>query len=160
VNGVLFPDEFPDVLEEATQRKAPIEEIERSILGFSHAESGRILAELWRLPVDLSDVIEYHCRPGDQPSLNEVTLLVHAADLTCQKLGMGYGYELASDEAASLIRIWEPLGAQFLRARTYSEETYTHLLIHLVSEADILADHVFTPTMHTSRDVHCDSHSH
>jgi HD-like signal output (HDOD) protein len=160
VNGVLFADDFRDVLDEAAQKKAPIEEVEQSVLGFSHAESGRILAELWRLPVDLSDVIEYHCRPGDQHSPNEVTLLVHAADLTCQKLGMGYGYEIASDEASSLTRIWEPLGARYPRARSFSEETYTHLLIHLVSEADILAGHVFTPTMHTSHDVHCDSHSH
>ena len=44
-------------------------------------------------------------------------------------------------------------------AQAFKEEAYNHLLIHLVSEADILADHVFTPTMATKRDVHCDSHS-
>ncbi len=153
VNGVLFPDEFPDVIEEATRKKAPIEEVEISVLGFSHAESGRILAELWRLPAELAEVIEFHCRPGDQQSPNEITLLVHTADLTCQKLGMGYGYELASNEATSLTRIWEPLGARHSLARSFSEETYTHLLIHLVSEADILADHVFTPAMATKHDA-------
>jgi hypothetical protein len=41
----------------------------------------------------------------------------------------------------------------------FREETYTQLLIHLVSEADLLADHVFTPTMATGQNVHCDSHS-
>lgn len=159
VNGILFADDFRDVLEEATKKKVPMEEVEQSILGFSHAESGRILAELWRLPIDLSEVIEHHCHPQDQNSPNDVTVLVHAADLTCQKLGMGYGYELDSDEASSLTRIWEPLRPRFLMARAFSEEIYTQLLIHLVSEADILADHVFTPVMATGQDVHCDSHS-
>ncbi|HEV2102914.1 MAG TPA: HDOD domain-containing protein [Candidatus Acidoferrum sp.] len=159
VNGVLFAEEFGEVLEEAKQKKTPIEEVEQKILGFSHAESGRILAELWRLPVNLSESIEYHCRPQDQKSANEITLLVHTADLTCQKLGMGYGYELASDEATSLERIWEPLCPRFPMARAFSEAAYTQLLIHYVSEADILADHVFTPTMGVRHDVHCDSHS-
>lgn len=159
VNGVLFAEEFGDVLEEARQKKVPMEEVEKSILGFSHAESGRILAELWRLPVDLSEVIEYHCHPRDQKPPSDITLLVHVADLASQKLGMGYGYELASDDASSLTRIWEPLCSRFPMAQAFNEETYSHLLIHLVSEADILADHVFTPAMATKRDVHCDSHS-
>jgi len=44
-------------------------------------------------------------------------------------------------------------------AQAFKEEAYNHLLIHLVSQADILADHIFTPTMATKRDVPCDSHS-
>jgi HD-like signal output (HDOD) protein len=160
VNGILFANEFAGVLVEAMQKRVPIEEVEQSTLGFSHAESGRILAELWRLPLDLSEVIEYHCRPQDQQPANDVTLLVRVADLACQKLGMGYGYELESAESASLTRIWEPLCPRFPMARAYSEETYTQLLIHLVSEADILADHVFTPHMATAQEVHCDGHSH
>jgi HD-like signal output (HDOD) protein len=151
VNGVLFAEEFGDILEEAMHKKLPLEEVEQSILGITHAESGRILAELWRLPLELSEVIEYHCRPQDQKTASDVTLLVRAADLACQKLGMGYGYELASDEASSLERIWEPLCPRFPLARKFHEDTYTQLLIHLVSEADVLADHVFTPAMATGR---------
>jgi len=159
VNGVLFAEEFGQVLEEAMQKKLPLEEVEQSVLGFTHAESGRILAELWRLPLPLSEVIEYHCRPQDQKTPRDVTELVHAADLACQKLGMGYGYELASDESSSLVRIWEPLSLHFPLAKNLQEETCTQLLIHLVSEADLLADHVFTPTMTTGQNIHCDSHS-
>jgi hypothetical protein len=123
--------------------------VEQMILGFTPAESGRILAELWRLLLHLSEVIEYHCRPQDQKTSSDVTVLVHAADLACQKLGMGYGYELASDESSSLARIWEPLCLRFPLAKNFREETYTQLFIHLVSEADLLADHIFTPTTAT-----------
>jgi HD-like signal output (HDOD) protein len=148
-NGVLFPEEFSDIFEEATRNNLPLEQVEQEILGFTHAESGRILAELWRLPLHLSKVIEYHCRPGDQKTSNDVTVLVHAADLACQKLGMGYGYELDSDESSSLVRIWEPLWRRFPLEMKFREEAYTQLLTNLVSEAELLADHVFTPAMAT-----------
>jgi HD-like signal output (HDOD) protein len=158
VNGVLFAEEFGAILEEAKQQKLPLEEVEQSVLGFTHAESGRILAELWRLPLELSEVIEYHFRPQDQKTPSDVTALVHAADLACRKLGMGYGYELACDESNSLAQIWEPLCVRFPLARKFQEETYTQLLIHLVSEADLLADHVFTPAMTTGPNTHCGCH--
>lgn len=71
----------------------------------------------------------------------------------------GYGYELDSDEASSPTRIREPLRPRFPMARAFSEEIYIRLLIHLVSEVDILANHVFMPAMATRQDVYCDSHS-
>jgi HD-like signal output (HDOD) protein len=147
VNGILFLEDFRDVLQEAIEKRAPLELVEQRVLGFTHAESGRILAELWRLPEGISDVIEYHCRPQEQKTINEIAVLVHAADLACQKLGLGYGYELESSEASSLGQIWEPLKLQFSTARGYGEADYTRVLCKLASEANELADHVFTPAM-------------
>jgi len=149
VNGILFMEDFRDVLEEAIEKRVALETVEESILGFTHAESGRILAELWRLPVGLSEVIEYHCLPQEQKTASDTAVLVHAADLVCQKLGLGYGYELASSEASSLAAIWGTLGRRFPGSRAYSEEEYTKLMRKLVSDAEKLADHVFTPVMAT-----------
>lgn len=149
VNGVLFLEDFHDVLEEATQKRLPLEEVEQKVLGFSHGETGRILAELWRLPVELAEVIEHHNDPQRQKPPSDATVLVHAADLACHKLGMGYGYEVELGEAGSLAGIWEALGPQFPIARSFTEENYTKLLIHLAFEAERLAGHVFTPVMTT-----------
>lgn len=149
VNGVLFVEEYREVLDEAMQKKLPLEQVEQNILGFSHAESGRILAELWRLHVELAEVIEFHCAPVRQQTPNDTTVLVHAADLACQKLGLGYGYELDLGEASSLARIWETLKPRFPMARAFTEESFTKLFIHLAFEAEKLADHVFTPVMTT-----------
>jgi HD-like signal output (HDOD) protein len=149
VNGLLFPHEFGDVLAEAILTHAPLQEVERRVLGFTHAESGRILAELWRLPVELGEVIEFHLHPAAQKVPNELTLVVHAADLICNQLGLGYGYEIEPTEANSLSQIWNLLGPQFPESETYSTETYTKLLSNLVAEAEALADAVFTPVMTT-----------
>jgi len=150
VNAVLFVDDFRDVLKEAMDSRLPLEKVEQRVLGFTHAESGRILAELWRLPEELADAIEYHEEPQKRNDFpNETVVLVHAADLTCQKLGLGYGYEIDSPEASSLPRIWESLAERFPIARSFTETTLCDLLQHLAGEAEKLADTVFTPVMTT-----------
>ncbi len=149
VNGMLFIEDFRDVLAEAMETHRPLEQVEQSILGFTHAESGRILAELWRLPVEMAEVIEHHSEPRKQKTPNDMTALVHVADLACLRMGLGYGYEPDSQEESSLPRIWEDLGAHFPLARSFGEEMLAELLAHLISEANKLADHVFTPLMST-----------
>lgn len=149
VNAVLFVDDFRELLKEAMESGLPIGKMEEKILGFTHAESGRILAELWRLPVEIADAIEYHEAPHRLEASNETVVLIHAADLACQKMGLGYGYELASPELYSLPRIWEILTQEFTIARSFPESAYLALLQHLVSEAEALADTVFTSILTT-----------
>ena len=43
VNSLLFPDDFPEVFEEAIADKSPIELVEQRVLGFTHAETGKFL---------------------------------------------------------------------------------------------------------------------
>lgn len=149
VNGILFNEDFRDVLLEAMETQRPLEEVEQNILGFTHAESGRILAELWRLPVELAEVIEHHADPQKQDTPNDVTALVHVADLACLKLGLGYGYQPDSEAEIAMPRIWEQLGAHFPAARSFGEEMLGELLARLISEAEKLADQVFTQVMST-----------
>jgi HD-like signal output (HDOD) protein len=149
VNGMLFTEDFRDVLVEAMETHRPLELVEQRILGFTHAESGRILAELWRLPVELAEVIEHHTDPQKQKAPNDVTELVHAADLACLNLDLGYGYQPDPQEETSLPHIWKNLGTRFPIARSLREETFSELVVHLISEAEKLADHVFTPVMST-----------
>lgn len=159
VNAVLFMDDFRDVLKESMENRLPLDKMEQRILGFTHGESGRILAELWRLPTEFADVIEYHEDPeklnqkpdgAQNTALSEMVVLVHAADLICQKMGLGYGYELKSPEVNTLPGIWQTLEERFPIARSFTESTSTKLAHHLVSEAEKLADTVFTPVMTTS----------
>lgn len=73
MSDILFPGDFREVMKEVALRKVPIEIVERQLLGFTHAESGRILAEPWRLPADISDVIEYHAAPEKQKTDKSLT---------------------------------------------------------------------------------------
>jgi HD-like signal output (HDOD) protein len=57
VNALLFPAEFAEILGIAASTETPLNEVEQTVLGFSHCESGRFLAEIWKLPPHMGDVI-------------------------------------------------------------------------------------------------------
>jgi hypothetical protein len=113
---------------------------------------------LWRLPVELAEVIEHHSDPLRQENPSDATLLVHAADLACLKLGLGYGYEPELGEAGALPRIWETLLPRFPIARAFNDESASRLLTHLAAAADGLAEHVFTPVMTTGTNHSAEMH--
>jgi len=149
VNAILFPQDFHHVLEEAARKKDSIDEVEQRILGFTHAESGRILAELWRLPVEVAEVIEYHVHPEEQKSPNDVTVIVSIADQVCRKCGLGYGYEIAVDDSILLSDCWQKLSKKFPAAESYSQQDALVLLEDFVQKARARADQVISPVLAT-----------
>jgi HD-like signal output (HDOD) protein len=55
-------EEFQRVLVQAEASEAPPCAGAQEVLGFTHCESGRILADIWKLPADISETIEFHDR--------------------------------------------------------------------------------------------------
>ena len=147
VNAILFPEDFADVLEQAAAEKVSLERVELRILGFTHAESGRILAELWRLPVDIAEVIEYHMHPEEQKSPNDATVIVNIADQICGKCGLDYGYEIEGEKSIVLMDCWHELSRNFPAAEAYSEADATALLENSVAVARALAEQVISPAL-------------
>jgi HD-like signal output (HDOD) protein len=63
VNSLPDQEEFQRVLVQAEASEAPLCAGEQEVLGFMHCERGRILADIWKLPADTSETIEFHDRP-------------------------------------------------------------------------------------------------
>jgi HD-like signal output (HDOD) protein len=110
VNSVAFPKEFPLALDRARTAEMPLYDAEREILGLSHCETGRILANAWHLSEDIATVVEYHHDPEAAPLAKELTALVHLSDELCRLRGLGYGYyesaqiEFAGESSWSILR--------------------------------------------------------
>lgn len=145
VNSILFVEDFGAILDQAIQNRVPFGEIEKETLGFTHAESGRILAELWRLPVEIAEVIEFHEQPSKQRTNREVTILVHAADILCQKNDLGYGYEFGDNQEISVDSAWGMLAGQFPRAAKLSSAERAEVQGSILQNAKSLANSVFAP---------------
>ena len=143
INALLFPDDFRNIMEEAAREHAPVWPIEKRVLGFTHAESGRIIADLWRLPVEVADVIEYHHSPEAQPTNNEVTLIVELADKLCWKFGLGYGYSMSADPDEFANDGLQILRDKFAKASQLRIEEYISMLKAHMAAARELADRVF-----------------
>ena len=92
VNCMIAPEEFRAALERASSEQIPLDEAEQAMMGFTHCESGRILAESWKLPADIVEVIELHHDIGDPNRGGPLVALVHLSDLLCRLRDLGYGY--------------------------------------------------------------------
>jgi len=92
VNLRALPQEFQTAFDIAKAQGIPLHEAEQQSLGFTHCESGHLLAENWGLARDLIEVITYHHSPNNSSHDNGLVALVHIADLLCRMSGLNYGY--------------------------------------------------------------------
>jgi hypothetical protein len=88
----VAPQEFRATVEKAASEHIPLAEAEQAIMGFTHSDSGRILAEAWKMPKDIADAIELHHSIGDPDRGGPLVALVHLSDLLCRMRDLGYGY--------------------------------------------------------------------
>ena len=109
VNSLLYPREFQRVLKQAEASETPLCEVEQDILGFTHCESGRVLADIWKLPADISDTIEFHHHPSGDDADGEITWVVYLADVLCRLRGLGYGYYEAREFDLAAEVPWQAL---------------------------------------------------
>jgi HD-like signal output (HDOD) protein len=92
VNSMVAPVEFRVSVEKAVREQIPLDEAERATLGFTHSDSGRVLGEAWKIPLDLVQAIELHHDIGDPGRGGPLVALVHLSDLLCRLRDLGYGY--------------------------------------------------------------------
>jgi putative nucleotidyltransferase with HDIG domain len=92
VNLWIAPHEFGGAIELARLQGIPLHEAEAKILGVTHAESGRVLAEHWNFTADLVEVIACHHQVGEGRDHKALLGLVSLSDILCRMEAMGHGY--------------------------------------------------------------------
>jgi HD-like signal output (HDOD) protein len=92
VNLWVLPKEFCETFEYAKNEGIPLHEAERAVLGFTHCESGRLLAERWELSPDLVEVVALHHTPSESRNNAGLVALVDLSDLLCRMSGLNHGY--------------------------------------------------------------------
>jgi len=92
VNLWVLPKEFIAAFDLARREGIPLHEAEQQVLGFTHCDSGRLLAERWELAADLKEVVSMHHNPQEAREDPGLVALVEMSDLLCRMGGMNYGY--------------------------------------------------------------------
>ena len=110
VEMMFQPHEFSKVVAVISRENILMITAEIRILGYSHAEIGKLLAEKWNLPSKLVQIIAHHHQPNDAGSFAMEAAIVHLADIFCRALNMGSG---GDNKIPSLDRFaWESLKIQ------------------------------------------------
>lgn len=140
VNCMVASDEFRATMEKATREQIPLDEAEQATLGFTHSDSGRVLAEAWKIPPDLVEVIELHHDIGDPNRGGPLVALVHLSDLLCRLRDLGYGYyeprqvDFANEPGWLYLTMQFPQMADLDLARfTFSLDEYAREVAELVA---------------------------
>jgi HD-like signal output (HDOD) protein len=92
VNLWVLPEEFRTAFEAARAEGIPLHEAEQKTLGFTHCDSGCLLAERWGLAPSMIEVVTHHHSPEKSSDSSGLVALVHIADLLCRMSGLNYGY--------------------------------------------------------------------
>ena len=92
VNLWALPKEFRAAFELARTEGIPLHEAEQSVLGFTHCDSGRVLASRWELAPDLCEVVSLHHAAQDSKSQTALVALVEISDLLCRMSGLNHGF--------------------------------------------------------------------
>ncbi len=109
VNMMSFQEEFRAAAQLARTEQIPLHQAERSALGFTHCDTGKILAEHWRLPEDIAEVVEHHHDVQQAKVHPDLVALVSLSDHLCQEHELGYGctessaWKLEEDPCWSLL---------------------------------------------------------
>ena len=109
VNMQVVPKEFNEAVAMARTSACPLEQAEEKVIGLSHSETGRLIADKWRLAPCIMDAIRYHHRLSMLSDYLPVVALTNLSDRLCRLHGLGYGYrervqiDWAKDEAIEII---------------------------------------------------------
>jgi len=109
VNCLAFPKEFTMAVERARRDEIPLDDAEQAAMGFTHCETGKALAEKWRIDEEIIEVIANHHAVEHSQEAQPLVALVHLSDLLCRMRSLGYGYyerhkvDLAHDPAWAIL---------------------------------------------------------
>jgi len=91
VEMMFLPDVFARITERVRAEGVLISSAEQDLLGCTHADIGRLLAERWNLPAKLVGVIARHHTPADAGAFAIESSVVHLADIFTRALDLGSG---------------------------------------------------------------------
>ncbi|MFZ0774306.1 MAG: HDOD domain-containing protein [Candidatus Sulfotelmatobacter sp.] len=142
VNLWVLPKEFRTAWEIGKTEGIPLHEAEQRSLGFTHCDSGRLLAERWELAPDLIQVVSHHHSPEKATEHAGLVALVQLADLLCRMSGLNYGYveerqvNLAQESGFALLAQYSTTLKDFDWARlTFELDSYmdeVHSLVRAI----------------------------
>lgn len=104
-----LPDQVRHVMECSVDKKQPIYQIEREILGFDHADVALQLLKTWHLPQSIITAVGYHHKPSQAIDYKNETAVVHLSDIISSSMQLGSSGERyvvpLSDEAWQILNL-------------------------------------------------------
>jgi HD-like signal output (HDOD) protein len=93
IGKILFieylPEDYIKVLQYAKEKKCSVLDAETEVLGINHCKAGFLLAERWKLPAQIRDIIYFHHTGKSGGQFDNITAAVHVADILVKAMELG-----------------------------------------------------------------------
>ncbi len=86
---ITLQNEYEKVIDLHINEKYTLNDAERKIFGISSPIAGEMLAQKWKLPIQLIDIIKYHYHGTSNDKINLNVSAVHIADIVALMLKFG-----------------------------------------------------------------------
>lgn len=93
-----LPEQAEKILAQVVESSEPVYQVERDVLGFSHAAVGEALLQRWGLPAVFCEVAAHHHDPSRSQHYRDESWVVHIADALSAKVEPGH--KIAPDREA------------------------------------------------------------
>ena len=85
-----YPEEYQKAMNDTETNSIPINKSEKDHFNTTHASVGAWMAQKWRFPPNLIDIIEYHHKPHLSKRAPLGAAIVHLADILVKARGFGF----------------------------------------------------------------------
>ena len=109
VNLVLAPDQMQSVFEKGSREHLFAGDVERAALGFTHCQSGELLAHKWHFSPDIVEVIRCHHNPVSAVVNPALVAIIALTDRMCRSSNLGLGYAETPDPGVAWRPDWDIL---------------------------------------------------
>jgi HD-like signal output (HDOD) protein len=145
VNTVTCTEEFRRCIQKARESHIALHRSEQEYLGFTHCQSGKILAEHWKFSADLTAVIEFHHNTESAPGAASLVALVYLSDLLCRLRDLGHGYYEAIGVDLAGEGAWATLVEHYPALANMDLARFTMDIDGAMEEITTVVDAVFRP---------------
>jgi putative nucleotidyltransferase with HDIG domain len=108
VEMLFLPKDFAQIVSIVEKENILLFSAEEHVLGYTHADLGRLLAKKWSLPSKIESVIANHHQPDAADDFKLEAAIIHLSDILCRALDIGSGGD--SRIPALNKSAWEVLG--------------------------------------------------
>lgn len=145
INNLACSDQYGKCLATARDQHLSLHVVEPQFLGFTHVESGRMLAQHWHFSEDVVEVIAFHHDPSSAPTAQQLVSLVHISDLLSRLRGLGYGYYEALGVDFTAEESWHTLMGYYPALASMDLARLTMDIDGALDEIVALVDTIFKP---------------
>ncbi|GAB4373593.1 MAG: HDOD domain-containing protein [Calditrichia bacterium] len=109
----FFGDQFKYILEFSKTSGRQVLEVEKEILGCTHADLAAWLLRRWNFPESICTAVLYHHHPDLAPHHKTLTSVIHLSDMLCEMWGIGfdedtYKFSIQDDPAWEILKLNHP----------------------------------------------------